>query len=104
MGLIKAFSSAIGGSLADQWLEVIEPNDMGEGTVFTTGVKVRKDDRRGSNKRGLEAAGSNEGGSALNVVICHNPLIISNRLKGEFKPNKLIPFSIDKNSAVGSSI
>jgi len=30
---------------------------------------------------------------------CHNPLIISNRLKGEFKPNKLIPFSIDKNSA-----
>ena len=29
MGLIKALSSAVGGSLADQWLEVIEPNDMG---------------------------------------------------------------------------
>ena len=30
---------------------------------------------------------------------CHNPVIISHRLKGEFKPNKLIPFSIDKDSA-----
>lgn len=36
MGLIKALSSAIGGSLADQWLEVIEPDNMGEGTVFTS--------------------------------------------------------------------
>ncbi|NLV89242.1 MAG: virion core protein, partial [Tissierellia bacterium] len=54
MGLIKALSSAIGGSLADQWLEVIEPDNMGEGTVFTSGVKVRKDDRRGSNRKGTE--------------------------------------------------
>lgn len=46
MGLIKALSSAIGGSLADQWLEVIEPNEMGDNIVFTTGIKVRKDDRR----------------------------------------------------------
>ena len=51
MGLIKAISSAVGGSLADQWLEVIEPNDMGDNTVFTSGVIVRKDDRRGSNKQ-----------------------------------------------------
>ena len=26
---------AAGGALADQWLEVIEPDDMGEHTVFT---------------------------------------------------------------------
>lgn len=52
MGLIKAIGSAIGGSLADQWLEVIEPNDMGDNTVFTTGVTVRKDDKRNSNKKG----------------------------------------------------
>ena len=51
MGLIKAIASAAGGSLADQWLEVIEPNDMGDNTVFTSGVIVRKDDRRGSNKQ-----------------------------------------------------
>lgn len=52
MGLIKAFASAIGGSLADQWLEVIEPENMSDTTVMTKGVKVRKNDRRGSNKKG----------------------------------------------------
>ena len=46
MGLIKALTSSIGGSLADQWLEVIEPDNMGDNTVFTKGVMVRKDDRR----------------------------------------------------------
>ena len=65
MGLIKALSSAIGGSLADQWLEVIEPDNMGEGTVFTSGVKVRKDDRRGSNRKGTENTVSD--GSIIHV-------------------------------------
>lgn len=65
MGLIKALSSAIGGSLADQWLEVIEPNDMGDNTVFTSGVMVRKDDRRGSNKKGTSNTVSN--GSIIHV-------------------------------------
>lgn len=65
MGLIKAFTSAVGGGLADQWLEVIEPNDMGDSTVFTSGIKVRKDDRRGSNKRGTEDTVSN--GSIIHV-------------------------------------
>jgi len=65
MGLIKAISSAIGGSLADQWLEVIEPNEMDDNTVFTSGVKVRKDDRRGSNKKGTENTVSN--GSIIHV-------------------------------------
>ena len=65
MGLIKAISSAVGGSLADQWLEVIEPNDMGDNTVFTSGVKVRKDDRRGSNRKGTSDTVSN--GSIVHV-------------------------------------
>lgn len=65
MGLIKAISSAVGGSLADQWLEVIEPNDMGDNTVFTSGVTVRKDDRRGSNKKGTSDTVSN--GSIVHV-------------------------------------
>lgn len=65
MGLIKAISSAVGGSLADQWLEVIEPNDMGDNTVFTSGVTVRKDDRRGSNKKGTVDTVSN--GSIVHV-------------------------------------
>ncbi|MDD3140423.1 MAG: SPFH domain-containing protein, partial [Lachnospiraceae bacterium] len=65
MGIIKAVVSAIGGGLADQWLEVIEANDMGEGTVFTNGVKVRSDDKRNSNKRGSEDTVSN--GSVIHV-------------------------------------
>lgn len=65
MGLIKAIGSAIGGSLADQWLEVIEPDEMGDNTVFTTGVTVRKDDRRNSNKKGTTNTVSN--GSIIHV-------------------------------------
>ncbi len=38
MGIIKAFFGAVGGGLADQWLEVIEPNEMNEQVVFTKGV------------------------------------------------------------------
>lgn len=30
---------------------------------------------------------------------CHNPVIISDRLTGEFQPNKMIPFTVDKNKA-----
>lgn len=65
MGLIKAIGSAIGGSLADQWLEVIEPNNMGDNTVFTSGVTVRKDDKRSSNRKGTEDTVSN--GSIIHV-------------------------------------
>ena len=65
MGLIKAGISAVGGSLSDQWLEVIEPNDMSDNTVFTSGVIVRKDDKRGSNtKRTLDTVSN---GSIIHV-------------------------------------
>lgn len=30
---------------------------------------------------------------------CHNPVIISDRLAGSFQPNKMIPFTIDKEKA-----
>lgn len=61
MGIIQAVKSSIGGSLADQWLEVIEPGDMGGQTVFTSGVKVRK----GSNSKGTDHTVSN--GSVIHV-------------------------------------
>ena len=35
MGIIRAITQAIGGGLADQWLEVYEADDMGDNTVFT---------------------------------------------------------------------
>ena len=65
MGIIKAFFNATGGNLADQWLEVIEAGEMSDTTVFTKGVKVRKDERRGSNKKGHEDVISN--GSVIHV-------------------------------------
>ena len=37
MGIIRAIGQAIGGTLADQWLEVIEADDMSDKTVFTSG-------------------------------------------------------------------
>lgn len=61
MGIIKAVAQAIGGSLADQWLEVYEPDDMGDMTVFTSGVLMRK----GQNKKGTEGTVSN--GSIIHV-------------------------------------
>lgn len=61
MGIIKALATAIGGSLADQWLEVIEPGNMGDQTVFASGVKIRK----GSNTKGTDNTVSN--GSVIHV-------------------------------------
>ncbi|MFV0413533.1 MAG: SPFH domain-containing protein [Oscillospiraceae bacterium] len=65
MGLIKALTSTIGGTLADQWLEVIEANEMDDNTVCTNGVTVRADDKRGSNKKGTADTISN--GSTIHV-------------------------------------
>lgn len=61
MGIIKAVAEAVGKSLADQWLEVVEAEDMGDQTVFVKGVKVRT----GQNKKGLSDVISN--GSIIHV-------------------------------------
>lgn len=61
MGIIKAVANAIGGGFADQWLEVYEANDMGEHTVFTDGVLIRK----GQNTKGTGNTISN--GSIIHV-------------------------------------
>lgn len=33
---------------------------------------------------------------------CHNPVIVTGRLEGEFRPRKMIPFTIDKEKAKSS--
>ncbi len=76
MGLIKAFAGAVGGSLGDQWLEAIEPAEMGEGVVCCEGVRVRKGDRRDSNTRGTEDAISN--GSLIHVYDMQAALLVDN--------------------------
>lgn len=52
MGIIKAAMSTIGGTLADQWLESIQPDNMDNTTIMAPGVLVRKDDKRNQNKKG----------------------------------------------------
>lgn len=66
MGIIKAAIGAIGGGLADQWLETIEPANMDNSTLATYGVKVRKDSRS-SNRKGTEDIVSN--GSIIHVPV-----------------------------------
>ena len=61
MGIIKAIGKAIGGGFADQWLEVIEPDNMGDQTVFCRGIKTRK----GQNVKGTDDTVSN--GSLIHV-------------------------------------
>lgn len=55
MGIIRAAVDAVKGSFADQWLEVIEPDDMGARTLMTSGVKTRK----GQNVKGSDNLISN---------------------------------------------
>ena len=61
MGILKALGNLVSGGLADQWLEVIEPDNMGDHTVFTSGVKIRS----GNNKKGTDNVISN--GSIVHV-------------------------------------
>ena len=61
MGLIKAAAQAVGGAFADPWLEVFEADNMGDQTVFASGVRIRK----GQNKKGTDNTVSN--GSLIHV-------------------------------------
>lgn len=61
MGIIKAAADLVKGNLGDQWLEVYEAENMGEQTVFTRGVQIR----RGQNTKGTDNTVSN--GSVVHV-------------------------------------
>lgn len=65
MGIIRAAIDAIGGGLADSWLEVIEPGPMDITTVFAPGVAKGQNDRRNSNRKGSPNSVSN--GSIIHV-------------------------------------
>ena len=61
MGIIRAIKQTVGGTLADQCLEVIEPENMGGQTVLTAGVRTGK----GANRKGGKDTISN--GSVIHV-------------------------------------
>ena len=51
MGIIRAITNAVGGGLADQWLEVIEPDQISDHTVFAAGVQMRRGERNANTKK-----------------------------------------------------
>lgn len=61
MGIIRAMKETVSGTLADQWLEVIEPENMGDQTVLTAGIRTGK----GANRKGGKDTISN--GSVIHV-------------------------------------
>lgn len=65
MGIIRAITSAIGGGLGDEWLEVYESDKMSPTTITAPGVIVRKNDPRNNNKKGTADTISN--GSLIQV-------------------------------------
>lgn len=75
MGILKAITGAIGGGLADSWLEVIEADNMTDTTVMTGGVRVRRD-KRSSNVRGSADVISN--GSVIHVYPNQMMILLDN--------------------------
>lgn len=66
MGIIRAAIDSIGGTLSDQWLEVIEPPATLTGSVvFAPGQKVRQNSSRNNNTKGSDNLVSN--GSLIHV-------------------------------------
>lgn len=57
MGLIKAFTGAVGGALADTWLEAITPDGIDNTVIMKQGVQ--KSDKRSSNTKGTANVISN---------------------------------------------
>lgn len=49
MGIIRAFTGAIGGTFADQWKEIITAGHFNEHTVVSPGLFQHNNNRRGSN-------------------------------------------------------
>ena len=89
MGIIKAVTGAIGGGLADSWLEVIESAPMGDNTVFTRGVKVRKGDSRNQNTKGTADTVSN--GSIIHVYDNQFMMLVDGGKVVDYTDNSSMP-------------
>jgi membrane protease subunit (stomatin/prohibitin family) len=59
MGIIQAFTGAIGGTFADQWKEIITASHFDEHTVVSPGILKQTNKGRGSNYNGSNGVISN---------------------------------------------
>lgn len=59
MGIVKAFSGAIGGTFADQWKDIITAGSFDEHSVVVPGILKNTNNGRGANTRGSEGVITN---------------------------------------------
>ena len=59
MGIIRAIGQSIGGSLADQWKDIITAEEFDEYSVVVPGIQKKKSSKRGSNVKGSDNLLSN---------------------------------------------
>ena len=59
MGIVRAFTGAIGGTFADQWKDIITVSPFAERTVVSPGMLQQTNAGRGTNYRGSEGVISN---------------------------------------------
>lgn len=59
MGVLKAFASAVGGTLGDQWKDIISAGSFDEHTVVVPGCRKSTSNGRGSNTKGSDNIISN---------------------------------------------
>ena len=59
MGIIKAFTGAIGGTFADQWKDIITAGVFDEHTVVAPGILKSTNNGRGTNNNGSDGIISN---------------------------------------------
>ena len=59
MGIVRAFTGAIGGTFADQWKDIITAGHFDEHTVVSPGVFKQTNNGRGSNSYGSNGLISN---------------------------------------------
>lgn len=59
MGIIKAFTESVSGTLADQWMDVFTAASFDELTVVSPGVKKTSNNGNGSNNTGSECVIAN---------------------------------------------
>ena len=59
MGILKGISDAIGGTLADQWKDIITAGTFDERTLVVPGVLQKTNNGRGTNLYGSDGIISN---------------------------------------------
>ena len=93
MGLIKAGAGALGGTLADQWLEFFSMNALATDVLVTKGVKTTGG--RGSNTKGSDNIISN--GSGIVVADGQAVALVDNGIVVEFTSEPGM-YTFDKSS------